>query len=153
MSDSLVFPYGVVLQEAGAISVFPAAEVRIVSRNGELLSFFFVIDSGATISVLPKSDAFILGVDADIGQPIKIAGIGDNLLRGWRHEIPVRLGRRSLRLPVVFLDNISTPRILGRSGIFDCFTVIFEEYLRRSSLLVKNSKQSAAVKNIIDSIS
>jgi len=127
-----IFPYGITLHEDGKIALFPAAEVSFSAKDGESISLFLILDSGATISALPKSDAPMLGINAEQGIPMAIAGIGDGLLRGWRHEITVRIGQETCGLPVVFLDSGRAPRVLGREGIFDRFMIIFEEDKRRS---------------------
>ena len=68
MFNSLVFPYGITLREDGVIETVPVAEVGLKDKRGEWLSLFLIIDSGATISALPKGDALTLGIDVEKGE-------------------------------------------------------------------------------------
>ena len=66
------------------------------------------------------------------------------MIDGWQHEVVVRLGDAELHLPIVFLDQQSSPRVLGREGVFDRFTVIFEEMKQRSGFLQGRESQSVS---------
>lgn len=89
--NGVVFPYGITLREGGSLDTFPAAEVFFFSRDNERLSLFLLIDSGATISALPASDAPILGINEKEGIAVQIAGIDGKPINGWRHEIKVEI--------------------------------------------------------------
>ena len=58
-----------------------------------------------------------------------------------------------MRLPVVFLDSDTAPRILGRSGIFDQFLVVFEERNRRSGFVASGTKEEKIIQTTLDQIS
>jgi len=113
MPNSFVFPYGITLKEDGAIDTVPVAEVGFKDKKGEWLSLFLIIDSGATISALPKSDASVFGIALDKGKQMMISGIGGEKLMDWQHQITIRIKNEILKLPLVFLDNDMTPRVLG----------------------------------------
>lgn len=152
MSKSFVSPYGITLSEGGKIDIFPAVEVGLQNKEGEWLSLFFVIDSGAAISALPKSDAAVLGVNLIDGRQMFIGGIAGEILRGWQHTISVRLGHKKIRLPVVFLDSDLSPRVVGRAGVFENYTIIFEESRRRSAFLNEKTKESRKISAVLDEI-
>lgn len=135
MPKPLVFPYGITLREGGQLDTFPAVEVLLPYKTGGNISVFLIVDSGAYISALPQNDAASLGIDPEKGVPTKISGIGDQVLNGWRHEVRVRLGPELILLPVVFIESDHTPRILGRLGVFDKYTIIFDEPRRRTGFL------------------
>lgn len=150
--NNIIFPYGIRLQEDGVINIFPAAEVNLSYKNGEKISLIFIIDSGATLSALPKTDAVGLGVIAKNGTALTIAGIGKEKLSGWKHEISVWIADIPIKLPVVFINNALAPRVLGRAGIFDQFTIIFEEEKQRTALFQNNSSRARAIQKIIDKL-
>ncbi|MEK7480648.1 MAG: hypothetical protein AAB604_00920 [Patescibacteria group bacterium] len=152
MSNSIVFPYGITLQENNKISLFPAAEVGFFNAKGELLTLLLLIDSGATISALPKSDAAVFGIIAEKGIPILIAGIGKDMVEGWQHTIKVKLGKKIIMIPFLFLDNDFAPRLLGRAGFFEKHLVIFEEQKRRSGVMPVVAKEARLVSNIVDKL-
>ena len=149
---SQVFPYGIMLQEGGKVALFPAAEVTFPAPDGERVSLFLIIDSGATISALPSSDATIFGVQADRGVPITVAGITGEPLYGWRHEIQVKLGDEEILLPVVLLDSPYAPRVLGREGIFERFMIVFDEARCRSGFIDENTKEGNRIREIVGGI-
>ena len=152
MPDSFIFPYGITLKENGAIDTLPVAKVGFKNKKGEEFSLFLIIDSGATISALPKSDAEVLGIDVKNGKPMVISGIGDEKISGWQHNIEVFLANTSIRLPVVFLDKEITPRILGRAGIFESFILVFQENQKRTGFLKEGERKAKLVQKTLDKI-
>lgn len=152
MSNSFIFPYGITLKEGGVIDTIPVAEVEFKDKKGEWFSLFLIIDSGATVSALPKSDAIVLGIDVKNGKHIVISGIGNEKLSGWQHNIKVRLKNAIIQLPVVFLDKEVTPRILGRAGIFNCFLLVFEENQKRIAFIKESEKEAKLIQKILNKI-
>lgn len=153
MPSGYVFPYGIRLRQGGAIDTFPAAEITFFSIEGEKLSLLLLIDSGAAISALPSTDAPFLGIDAEKGIPMRIAGIDGKIIKGWKHELPVGVGEESVQLPLVFLENKDAPRVLGREGVFDRFLVVFEESKDRTGLIEGHTKESRTISTFLDRIS
>lgn len=149
---SFVFPYGVRFREGGLIDIFPVANVFFRSQTGERFSLLLVIDSGAAISALPRSDAIGLGIELEDGVLFSVAGIGVRPVRAWRHEVTVEMGTESFTLPLAFLDHDAAPRVLGREGIFNRFTVIFEEQRRRSGFVGDGTKEARRVSKVLDAI-
>lgn len=132
--SGIVFPYAITLSGGGAVAIVPVAALGIKTRSGAWISFSLIIDSGATISALPRTDAELIGVNLARGKPVVIQGVGGTALHGWEHRIFIRCGTSVFRCPFVFLDADKAPRILGRLGVFDRYTVIFEESVRRTGL-------------------
>ncbi|TSC80062.1 MAG: Uncharacterized protein G01um101429_266 [Parcubacteria group bacterium Gr01-1014_29] len=131
--------------------MFPVAEV-LFQHNKGWIPAFLLIDSGATISALPKSDASVLGVVAEQGTHMAVKGIGGAPISGWRHDIRVKLGKNMLKIPLVFLDDSQAPRVLGRAGVFEKFLVVFEESKRRTGLLGKQTKEAQIVSGVLNKI-
>lgn len=150
--NTVIFPYGIILREGGLLDVFPAAEVSFLTPDSEWITLFLVLDSGATISALPKSDAVALGIDLKKGRPLSITGINGEITAGWQDEHNVRIGKEIIKIPIVFLDNETSPRVLGRAGIFNRFTMVFEGQKKRSGFIRKSSKEAKAITNILDKI-
>lgn len=133
--NKLVFPYGIRFQEDGRIEVFPAVEADIVGLRGRGIRATFHLDSGATTSVLPGSDAAVLGFAASEGKKIVVRGITGESLMGRQSSVGIRLNGKRLRIPIIFIESVSVPRILGREGVFPLFGIIFDEAKRRSTFL------------------
>ena len=149
MSKPIIFPYGINLQDGGKVNLFPGAKVEFKNRDGEWLALFLIIDSGATISALPKSDAEIMGINAATGAPALVAGIGNQYMKGWQHYVAAKLNGTRLRIPITFLDNNNAPRVLGRAGIFNNFTIIFEESMKRSGFFDEHTTGFRAIRKIL----
>lgn len=152
MSKSFVFPYGITLREGVGLDVFPAAEIFFPYKGEDELSLFLIIDSGAYISALPKSDAGPLGIILEKGDLIIISGIGGKILNGWRHEIKVRIGSEKIFLPIAFLDDDLAPRVLGRLGLFEKFSIVFEESKKRTGFLHNMGKEAKNISKILDKV-
>jgi len=150
--DGVVFPYGIKLKETGEAELFPAAKIELHRAKNETVTFFFLIDSGATLSALPASDAQTLNIDLKKGKPITVTGIGTGHTRGTVCSVQAKIGGRTIHIPVAFLQNERAPRVLGREGVFTKFTIIFEETSRRTTFLTKNSTKAAKIKKITDTL-
>lgn len=55
-----------------------------------------------------------------------------------------------LKRLLLFINNDRTPRVLGRAGIFEYFTVIFEEAKHRSGFAGKRTRTAQAIQKILD---
>lgn len=131
----LIFPYGVKFQEDGQIVIFPALEISILGRRETGIRAIFHIDSGATTSILPESDAEVLGIDVKTGKKVIVRGIFDEPLSGYRHLIDFQFNQLKIKIPVIFIERVSVPRILGREGIFSRFGILFDEPKTRTVFL------------------
>ena len=80
---TFISPYGIRLQEDQRIEVFPAAEVFILGQGKRGIRALFHVDSGASVSVLPASDAEVLGIALHDGKKMTVRGIGDATLHGF----------------------------------------------------------------------
>lgn len=152
MSKPAVFPYGIILKEGGVVHTFPAVEVSFKAKGGGRVSLFLLLDSGAALSALPKSDAVFLGVVAEHGAPMRISGVSGKPIKGWRHRLTIRLAGEDFVLPVVFLDNAGAPRVLGRAEVFDRFTIVFEERAHRSVFVPTDSQEAQSFRILINSL-
>ncbi len=88
-----------------------------------------VVDSGADFTLLPKKDAFLLGIDlakeAIIDQTF---GIGGAEKVYFYKNLEVRLGKNRLKIPVGFLDRNDIPALLGRQQFLDLFKTTFHNF-------------------------
>ncbi len=111
-----------------------------------------LIDSGASVSVLPKADAPLFGLELKAGTPAAVAGVATDHLRGWQHTVKVRLTHKAVKVPVIFLDSDSAPRILGRQDVFTRYTLIFEEKRRRSALLGVSTPEADRIQALLNDL-
>lgn len=130
-----IFPYGVKFRENSRIETFPAVEILVLARQKTGIRALFHLDSGATTSILPKSDADFLGIDVKMGKKILVRGIFGESLIGYRHLINVQFDQSEMKIPIIFVESISIPRILGREGVFPRFGILFDESNHRTVFL------------------
>lgn len=150
MSKPVVFPYGIVLKEGGVVNTFPAVEVSFDAKGEGRVSLFLLLDSGAALSALPRSDAAFFGISAERGIPMHIFGVSGKPIKGWRHRMTIRLAEEDFVLSVVFLDDVGAPRVLGRADVFERFTIVFEESTHRSVFVRTGSKEAQLLREIVD---
>lgn len=151
-TKGLIFPYAIKLRKDGKIETFPAAEAIFYSKEGDKISLLLIVDSGATISALPKEDAEVLGIKPENGIPFLISSIAGERINAWKHEITAYLGQEIIRLPIAFLDSSSTARVLGRAGIFNHFTIIFEEEKQRTGFIKKGTSLASNIQKILNKL-
>ena len=147
--NHLVFPYGIRFQEDARIEVFPMAELDILGSGGVGIRAAFHIDSGATISALPASDGEALGLEVEKGREMVIRGVLGDTTQGYMHEVVLRFEGKKFRVPVIFVQDETMPRILGREGVFSRFAVLFDEAKRRTALL-ENRKQRKVIDRLFE---
>ncbi len=152
MRDAAVFPYGISFTGEGSLKTFPAAKVDFLNQQGEWFTLFLLIDSGASVSVLPKADAPLFGIELKTGEPAAVAGIGADHLRGWQHTLKARLTDKMVKIPVIFLDSDHAPRILGRQDVFTRYTLIFEEKRRRSAILGASTAEAERIQALLNDL-
>lgn len=85
------------------------------------------MDSGADTSLFPKSDASLLNLNLYEGEYSPIVGIGRVMMPAYIHNVKVRIGETLLNVNIAFVDSDEVPRLLGRTDIFKCFRITFDE--------------------------
>lgn len=147
---SFISPYGIRLGKAGKIETVPIVNVRVRSTRGKEVPGIFIIDSGATTTLMPSVDAEMLGLAPSSGKEVLIQGIIGQLL-GFQHRITLVIGNIILRkVPVIFAHSSDVPRVLGREGIFPKFGIFFDEPRRRTAFL-DTDKERRLINSIFQS--
>lgn len=140
----IIAPYGVRFNADGKIEVTPVVEARIHAGGNQSFLGIFVIDSGASTTLLPKADADALGIDLKAGKLIVVRGVTGHRLLGYRHEVTVQIKEYIIEgVPVVFSKRQDVPRVLGREGIFSQFGILFDESRRKTVLLDVSTERKA----------
>ncbi|MDP3771973.1 MAG: retropepsin-like aspartic protease [bacterium] len=142
---TLVIPYGIRLAgDEGRVETVPVAYIRV--RYGAFeIPGIFVVDSGATTTLLPASDADELGISLKKGgERVAIQGATGHVLMGCRHRVDMVIDNFFLHaVPVIFARAKNIPRVLGREGVFSRFGILFDEARRRTALLDAHKERKA----------
>ncbi len=105
----------------------PIIDLEIQDSRGPFVPFSLCIDSGAVVSLLPRTAADVLGLDPSVGKPIELGGVAHHGLRASLHELSVRLaGLPPTTVPFAIAQQDNVPGLLGRLGVFDRFQITFD---------------------------
>lgn len=97
-----------------------------------------LVDSGADDCMFHSSFGDLLGIDVPSGIPKTYGGIAEgHAVKGYLHPIQLQVLGFSERIEVMaaFTDSVGVDGLLGQSGFFESYQVIFEGY--RGKLEIK----------------
>lgn len=99
----------------------------ILVRDKGLVGYEALIDSGSDYNVFDASVADILGIKVSAGFKRQIIGIGEQRLRGYEHNVTLKIAGKQYKTKVIFSKHIppNSFGILGNEGFFNHFKVTF----------------------------
>ena len=104
---------------------YPSAEITfLIDGINEPFKAFIIIDSGADISVIPKTIGESISLKKT--QLHYLGGIGGRIGYYINH-VNVELADKKITIPVAWITNDNSPLLLGRKGVFDKFRICFNE--------------------------
>ena len=104
----------------------PMANVGIISSKRKYYCKMLV-DSGADITLVPRSLGEFLGISFEGKKILELRGIGEGALPYVVEKIKVKIGKHAFeaRIGISMVEEI--PLILGRLDIFDNFNIEFKQ--------------------------
>ncbi|MEW5759129.1 MAG: hypothetical protein AB1755_06690 [Candidatus Omnitrophota bacterium] len=109
-----------------AIYYRPNAIIKLTNGNHSVTSNM-IVDSGADISIIPKSEGDLLGFRIEEGEEVKdISGIGGQIPILYR-TVDMFIGAENMKIKVAWALVDDLPPILGREDIFDNFNIEFRQ--------------------------
>lgn len=99
------------------------------------LSFYFVLDSGADISMIPHSVGEALGLSAEGAPRGECKGIGEGLVAYRLCMVRVRFQHIEIPIRIAWSTLEETPLLLGRLDVFDQLDIEFRQ--RTNAILLK----------------
>ena len=119
------FPYRREKSNLFGMMYRPIASIHFIVNGNEIIQFMYV-DSGADITLIPKSVGELLGFEA--GDEIKeIYSVSGHKISVIIKNIDLRIGRHQFNARVAWSLQEDVPLLLGRLDIFDRFLIIFDE--------------------------
>ncbi len=137
--SSFSIPWAVVTTTEGlATDIVPVLYLVFFGNDDNPIEEPFVIDSGADISMAPRSLADRLGLDWTEGRPIALHGVSSKpectvQARILDVEVLVPEAECSLEIPICFADGEASC-LLGRLGFFDAFRIEFNKSRQTTTL-------------------
>lgn len=110
----------------------------------EGIPYHVLIDSGADENILHINIGQMAGIpNIDQGGEKTIGGIGDNLIKGYKHPVQIKVGGWRYKTFAVFAPTISKHGfgIVGQKGFFDFFVVKFDYSKKRVELTMQKGKK------------
>lgn len=114
----------------------PITTVYLQARNKRWIGFTLYVDSGADITLLPKSACKGLGYSLKAGEPGYVGGITRGRIKVYIHEISMKLGEEVFKAKVAFAQTENVPPLLGRTDVFDHFKVCYDNEQKETIFVV-----------------
>ncbi|MBI2136204.1 hypothetical protein HYU06_03975 [Candidatus Woesearchaeota archaeon] len=105
----------------------PVARVFFINNNIEYPEHVYV-DSGADISLIPKSIGDIIGFVIEKTDKItEIKGVGERAVPIIIKKIKLKIGDKVFDIRIAWALIEEVPLLLGRTDIFDLFDICFKK--------------------------
>lgn len=122
-------PYKNTLYESFGFVQEPKVTMPLKTLKG-YVDTTFLLDSGAVVSTLPLQAAQDTGVDLSRAKRITLQGFSGVPAFAYLDKITIKIGTKDVELPATFTESSATTYILGRKGLFDDFTINFDNVQR-----------------------
>lgn len=118
------FPYKHVRSDIfGKVSI-PVA--KIVLQGVDEIGVDVIVDSGAVVSIFPRSLCDLLGLNFEKGVDTSVRTATGEKIDIRIHRVKMRIGNFDFDARTAFTENENIPYVLGRLDIFDKFEIKFE---------------------------
>src|SRR3989338_10155421 len=103
----------------------PIVAVHFIDRNSEIIQLMY-IDSGADITLIPKSIGELLGFD-ESDEVKEIFSVSGHKISVIIENAKMKIGRHQFNARVAWSLHENVPLLLGRLDVFDKFIITFDE--------------------------
>ena len=105
----------------------PVAEIVFVNGNKEILESVYV-DSGADVSLMPKSVGDALGFTIEKSDNIiEIKGVGERGIPVVLKKLKMKIGETFIETRIAWALIEEVPLLLGRVDVFNFFDICFKK--------------------------
>jgi len=125
----IVFTYKEEQLAQGSI-LRPVAEVFLKTNSNKWIEFHPYIDSGADITMIPLSVGKLLGIDLDKTKVEQIGGIRGSGPVVYTKRV-MKIGSEEFPVHIAWALTEDVPPLLGRTDVFDMFTVTFRQHEKK----------------------
>ena len=121
------FPYKKEVSTIFGYIYRPVVEIHLKTKETQGFRVSTYADSGADITIFPKSVSNILGLKLQDGRESTVTGVGGQEVKIFIHTITVRIGDEELEIRAGFTEREDVPYLLGRTDILTHFNILFEK--------------------------
>lgn len=103
---------------------YPIVPIKFYSNSTSLFEAKAIVDTGADITLIPKT----LGIDIGLKRTHLqyIGGVGGRM-GYYLNNINVEIADKKIKIPVAWSTQDTVPLLLGRKGVFDKFKFCFND--------------------------
>lgn len=123
----ITFKYREEKGRLGRVVKRPVALVELQTAEGDWILKDLYIDSGADITLIPRSVGDLLGFELDPEEPIEEIGGIAGKLPTVRRQVKVRVNKVELEAEIAWALTEEVPLLLGRKDISDNFHITFKQ--------------------------
>ena len=123
---SITFPYREEQSKFFGLIYRPVARVKLNSA-GEWIPEWMYVDSGADITLIPRSVGDLLGFEVNKGKIVDITGVGGGTVPVIVKKVMMCVGKEIFDARVAWALIEDVPPLLGRMDVFNKFDVIVRE--------------------------
>ena len=132
MSDLVEFSYtdipikALATSKRSIIISRPIIPLTILFKD-RFVQYQALLDTGADYNVFHADIADYLGINLTKGKTVKIMGIGGDSIKGYKHNVEIKVGKNLIKTMIVFSRQIpdNATAVLGNQGFYDHFTATF----------------------------
>jgi predicted aspartyl protease len=119
------FPYRRLIHEVFGEIKIPSVE--LILKNMKEVRIYAIVDSGAVISLFPKSICDLLGLKYEEGKKASLISATCEEIPVRIHRVKIGIGRIEFDARVGFSEVEKVPHLLGRLDVFDKVEIKFEK--------------------------
>lgn len=114
------------------IKGWPKLTLRLKCNRKRARYLTFLVDSGADFTLISERDSLLLGVDySQLPSPeLELTLANDACMRAKKMPVSMQIAGRRIKVPTYIAKGDFDP-LLGRSGVFEHFDILFQERLQR----------------------
>ncbi|MFN0136137.1 MAG: DUF5677 domain-containing protein [Phycisphaerae bacterium] len=104
----------------------PVAHIKITSSANVSRELIVVVDSGAVVTLLPRSIGTLLQLDIEAGRRVELKAVGGKKNAAFVHNVSLGFATMQgpgVQVPVAISMSENVPSLLGRIGVFDQFQI------------------------------
>ncbi len=124
--EGMQFKYRKEFSKTLGVIYRPVAEVIFINGNKEVRDFPYV-DSGADITLIPRSVGELLGFEVGSEEINEMGGIGGSKVPTILKTLKMRIGEFEFPIKIAWALVEDVPPLLGRVDVFDKFEVRFRQ--------------------------
>ena len=126
---SIEFPYPAKRTSLG-IELNPIIPVGMLTLKG-LMTFQFLLDSGADFTLVPRHVAGLVGIDLRKTPSTRTFGVEGKGIRVFLGQITIKLGPELFPIRCFFSERDDTPFLLGRVDVFSKFKIELDPRMKK----------------------